>query len=186
MKLIRESLFLLVAMTILTGVIYPLFCFGIGSLFFKDRINGSIIAKDGKEIGSSLIAQKFKDPKYFFSRPSSGDYATVPSGASNKGPTSKDLVAAMDQRKKDWQNESGGKSIPADLLFASGSGLDPHLSPEAVRFQSERIASVRKLDPEKIKKLNALIDSMIEEPTFGFLGKPRINILLLNLKLDAL
>lgn len=186
MKLALESARLFFVLTIVIGVLYPLLCFGLGKLFFDDKINGSLIIKNGKLIGSSLIAQKIKDPKYFYSRPSFSDHETVPSGASNKGPTNRDLKNSIEQKRKIWQNETSEKNIPSDLLFFSGSGLDPHLSPEAVLFQVKRVALARNLSENKRIKLYAMIDSMIEQPTLGFIGKPRVNILLLNLKLSEL
>ena len=129
-------------------------------------------------VGSDLIAQKFENPKYFWPRPSAADYATVASGASNKGPTAADLKKSIDERR-----EKFGADAPVDLLTASGSGLDPHISPEAARSQIARVAAARNMS---IQRISALVDQTIEPPQFGFLGEPRVNVLGLNRLLDQL
>ena len=178
MKVILQSLRIYVVLTLLTGILYPLAMTGVAQLVFPKQANGSRITEDGKLVGSDLIAQKFESPKYFWPRPSSADYATVPSGASNKGPTSADLKKSVDERRAKF-----GKDAPVDLLTASGSGLDPHISPEAVRLQIPRVASARNMS---IQKIAALIDRTIEPPQLGFLGEPRVNVLRLNRALDQL
>jgi K+-transporting ATPase ATPase C chain len=165
-------------LTLLTGIIYPLAMTGVAQLLFPKQANGSRIIEQGKLVGSDLIAQKFESPKYFWPRPSAADYATVASGASNKGPTSADLKKSMDERRAKF-----GADAPVDLLTASGSGLDPHISPEAARSQIPRVSEARNMPAEKI---SALVDEMTEAPQFGFLGEPRVNILRLNRALDQL
>ncbi len=178
MKTIIQSLRILAVLTLLTGVIYPLAVTGVARMAFQDAATGSIVKSGAAEIGSALLAQKTESAKYFWPRPSAGDYATVASGASNKGPTSADLVKSIAERRDKY-----GKDAPDELLTASGSGLDPHLSPAAAKYQSGRIAAERKLS---VEKLNALVDQLTEGPQFGFLGQPRVNVLALNLALDQL
>jgi len=177
MKVIVQSLRVLLVLTTLTGIVYPLIVTGIARLAFHDAASGSIVKKADKAIGSALLAQKIESPKYFWPRPSAGGFATVASGASNKGPTSADLAKAIAARR-----EKFGRDAPDELLTASGSGLDPHLSPEAAKYQAPRVSAERKIAVEKV---NALIDELTEGPQFGFLGEPRVNVLALNLALDA-
>ncbi len=178
MKTITQALRFLIVLTLLTGVVYPVAVTALSKVLFAKQANGSLITVGEKTIGSELLAQKFADPKYFWPRPSGSDYATVASGATNKGPTSADLVKALSERR-----EKLGKDAPADLLTASGSGLDPHLSPAAAHFQIARIAAARKLPESAIA---ALIESKTEAPQLGILGEPRVNVLALNRALDAL
>lgn len=163
MKTILQSLRVLLVLTVLTGFAYPLVVTGI-ALAFQQR-------------PAELLAQKTESPRYFWPRPSAGDYATVPSGASNKDPTSADLAKAIAERR-----EKFGADAPAELLTASGSGLDPHLSPAAAKYQAPRVAAARRLPVEKV---NALIERLTEGPQLGFLGEPRVNVLALNRALDA-
>ena len=178
MKVILQSIRIYLVITLLTGVIYPLTMTGVAQLLFSKQANGSRIIENGKLVGSDLIAQKFESPKYFWPRPSAADYATVASGASNKGPTSADLKKSIEERR-----EKFGMDAPVDLLTASGSGLDPHISPEAARLQIPRVAAARNMS---IQKISELVDQTIEQPQLGFLGEPRINVLLLNCALDQL
>ncbi|MEY2601613.1 MAG: potassium-transporting ATPase KdpC subunit [Verrucomicrobiota bacterium] len=178
MKTILQSLRIYIILTLLTGILYPLAMTGVAQLLFPKQANGSRIVENGKLIGSDLLVQKFESPRYFWPRPSSADYATVPSGASNKGPTSADLKKSIDERRAKF-----GKDAPVDLLTASGSGLDPHISPEAARSQVARVAAERNVS---IQKVTTLVDQTIEEPQFGFLGEPRVNVLQLNRALDQL
>jgi K+-transporting ATPase ATPase C chain len=178
MKTILQSLRIYIVLTLLTGILYPLAMTGIAQLLFPKQANGSRIVENGKLIGSDLIAQKFESPLYFWSRPSAADYATVASGASNKGPTSADLKKSIDEHRAKF-----GKDAPIDLLTASGSGLDPHISQEAARSQISRVASARNLS---IQKISELVDETIEPPQFGFLGEPRVNVVRLNRGLDHL
>jgi K+-transporting ATPase ATPase C chain len=178
MKTIIQSLRIYIVLTLLTGILYPLAMTGIAQLLFPRQANGSKIIENGKFIGSDLLAQKFESPKYFWPRPSAADYATVASGASNKGPTSADLKKSIDERQAKFGNDA-----PIDLLTASGSGLDPHISPEAARLQLQRVADARKMS---IQQMSALVDQATEQPQFGFLGEPRVNVLKLNLALDEI
>jgi K+-transporting ATPase ATPase C chain len=178
MKVILQSLRIYVVLTLLTGIIYPLAMTGVAQLLFPRQANGSRIIDQNKLVGSDLLVQKFENPKYFWPRPSAADFATVPSGASNKGPTSADLKKSIDERRKKF-----GDAAPVDLLTASASGLDPHISPEAARSQVPRVAATRNMS---IQKISGLIDEIVEEPQFGFLGEPRVNVLRLNRALDQL
>jgi K+-transporting ATPase ATPase C chain len=178
MKTILQSLRIYIVLTLLTGIVYPLAITGIAQLLFPKQANGSRMVEKGKLIGSDLLVQKFESPRYFWPRPSSADYATVPSGASNKGPTSADLKKSIDERRAKFGNDA-----PVDLLTASGSGLDPHISPEAARSQISRVATARNLSVQQIAKI---VDQAIEAPQLGFLGEPRVNVLKLNLALDQL
>jgi K+-transporting ATPase ATPase C chain len=182
-----QSIRALIVFTVITGVAYPLVVTGIAQLAFKDQANGSLIEKDGKVLGSRLIGQPFSDPKYFWSRPSATSpqpYNGLASSGSNQGPTSPALKEAVEGRVKALR-EAGGdvqKPVPADLVTASASGLDPHISPAAAEYQIERIAKVRNVDAAKIRQLVA---EHSEGRQFGFLGEPRVNVLTLNLALDA-
>lgn len=178
MKTILISLRTLIIFTLLTGAIYPIAVTAVSRVIFPKQAAGSLIERDGKMIGSSLLAQKFEQPQYFWPRPSAGDYATVSSGASNQGPTSAGLVKSIAERRAKI-----GADAPEELLTASGSGLDPHLSPAAALYQTARIAAARKLGLEQV---NALVENLTEPPQLGFLGEARVNVLALNLALDAL
>lgn len=177
MKTILHSLRLLLVLTALTGAAYPLLVTGIARVAFREAANGSIVTRGGQPAGSALLSQKTDGAKYFWPRPSAGDFATVPSGASNQGPTSAGLAKSIAGRRGKL-----GQDASAELLTASGSGLDPHLSPAAAKHQAARIASARKIAVERV---NALVDRFTEGPQFGFLGEPRVNVLALNLALDA-
>jgi potassium-transporting ATPase KdpC subunit len=189
MKTILPALRLFVVLTLLTGVVYPLAVTGVARLCLPGPAHGSQIERDGNVVGSELIAQCFTNAAYFWSRPSAGDFATVPSGASNKGPTSADLKQAVEQRAAKWreaQHLPPDAPVPPDLLLASGSGLDPHISPEAARIQIARVAQARHFTPEQERQLATLVDRSVEPPQLGFLGEPRVNVLKLNLALDSL
>jgi len=180
--MIIQSIRMLLVMTVITGLAYPLIVTGIAQVLFKDQANGSLIEKDGKVVGSSLIGQPFSDPKYFWGRPSATSpmpYNGAASSGSNQGPTNPALKEAVEGRIKDH----GGKTpVPADLVTASGSGLDPHISPAAAEYQIERIAKARNLAPEKLREL---VQKHTEGRQLGILGEPRVNVLRLNLALDA-
>ena len=178
MKTVIQSLRIYIVLTLLTGILYPLAMTGVAQLLFPKQANGSRIVENGKLIGSDLLVQKFESPRYFWPRPSAADYATVASGASNKGPTSTDLKKSIDERREKFGNDA-----PVDLLTASGSGLDPHISPESARLQIQRVADARKMS---IQQVSSLVDQTMEPPQFGFLGEPRVNVLRLNQALDQL
>lgn len=172
------SLRAVLVLTIILCVIYPLLVTGLGQLIFPAQAGGSLIQDGDRLVGSSLIAQKFSDPRYFWPRPSAVDYGTVASGASNHGYISQKLVDAIKGRR-----EALGNGAPSDLLTASGSGIDPHISVEAARFEISRVAAARQTEPAR---LTALVDQVAEPPQLGFLGEPRVNVLLLNRALDRL
>ena len=179
MKIFLPSLRLLAALTVLTGLLYPLVVWAAGQALFRRAAEGSLLARGSVIVGSELLAQKTSDPRYFQPRPSAGDYATVASGASNLAWTNTKLVAAVAERRAAW---GGGADVPADLLTASGSGLDPDLSLEAVRIQVRRVAAARHLTPAQRDALDGLIARNTEG---GQLSPARLNILQLNLALDA-
>jgi K+-transporting ATPase ATPase C chain len=178
MKTILQSLRIYLVLTLVTGILYPFAMTGVARLCFPRQAAGSRIVDNSKFVGSDLLAQKFESPRYFWPRPSAADFATVPSGASNKGPTSADLKKAIDERRAKF-----GTDAPVDLVTASASGLDPHISPEAARAQIPRVGAARNMS---IQKISALVDETIEEPQFGFLGEPRVNVLRLNRALDQI
>jgi potassium-transporting ATPase KdpC subunit len=193
MKTLLPAIRMFVALTVLTGVIYPLIVTGIAKAFFLKQAEGSLVTVKDKVVGSELIAQRFGNENYFWARPSAGDdgtnYATVASSASNLGPTSSNLVATVQARIASFQTANGlatNAIVPADMAFASGSGLDPHINPESARLQINRVATARKFSPEQKRKLTALVEQNIEPPQLGFLGEARVNVLKLNLALDSL
>src|SRR5579864_7252179 len=173
-------------MTVLTGLLYPLLVTGLCQVFFRDKANGSLITLNGQVIGSELIGQNFTRPEYFQPRPSAAGndgYDATASGGSNLGPTNKKLIdrvqASVDKFRKDNPDYPG--AIPADLLTTSGSGLDPHISPASAQAQADRVAKAR---GASLDQIHALIASRTEGRDLGFLGEPRVNVLLLNLDLD--
>lgn len=179
------ALRVLALLTVLSGFAYPFLITAAARAVFPGKARGSPIIKDGKLRGSSLLAQEFKSERYFFPRPSAGNYATVASTASNLGPTSATLQELVARRRTGLQQTHGltpSASVPEELLLSSGSGLDPHLSPQAAHFQVDRVAHARGLDPARVR---AMVDQMTEHPQLGFLGETRVNVLLLNLALDA-
>ncbi len=173
-------------MTIFLGVAYPLLITGIAQLFFSEKANGSLIEKNGKIIGSKLIAQQANDSLFFEIRPSAVDYQTIPSGASNLGLTNKKLYGTVENRKIKFikRNNLPEKTIvPSEMIFASGSGLDPHISPEAAQIQVDRIANNRHFLEKQKQQLYVLIKKHTESPQFGIFGEERVNVLMLNLEL---
>jgi K+-transporting ATPase ATPase C chain len=176
-------------MTVVTGIVYPLIMTGFAQLAFPYKANGSLITKDGKIIGSELIGQKFDSTLYFWSRPSAIDYNPIPSGASNYGPTSdtlKKLVKARSNLFRKMNSLADTTEIPVEMIFASASGLDPHISPEAARLQANRIVKNRKFEEAQRGKVDSLIKKLTEYPQFHLLGQERINVLHLNLSLDKI
>lgn len=187
-KELRTAIVMLVAMTVLTGVVYPLLVTGIAQTVFPTQAAGSLVVKDGHVVGSSLIGQPFDDPKYFWSRLSAtspSPYNGGSSSGSNLGPLSDALRDAVQARvtalREGDPNQSG--TIPVDLITASGSGLDPHVSPAAAFYQVPRVARTRGVGEDALR---ALISRHTEGRQLGFLGEPRVNVLQLNLALDAL
>ena len=177
----------LLVMTILTGIVYPLLMTGVAQLSFPSKANGSLVMKDGKIIGSELIGQKFDSTIYFWSRPSAIGYNPVPSGASNYGPTSDTLKKQVTARRILFATKNSMMditAIPKEMIFASGSGLDPDISPEAAFLQSERVATARNFNGTQKQKLRQLITDKTEGPQFFLFGEPRINVFELNLAVD--
>lgn len=179
LKNLEISLRSVLILTSLTGVLYPLAVTLCAKLFFPSQANGSLVLLNGKVRGSSLIAQKFLSDQYFHSRPSASDFVTVPSGASNLGPTSAALKDAIASRKSEL-----GDGAPMDLLTASASGIDPHISQEAAAFQVQRIAKARGLAESDAAFIRELIVAQTMPSTMGLFGRPVVNVLLLNLFLD--
>jgi potassium-transporting ATPase KdpC subunit len=180
-----QSLRILLIFSLLTGVVYPFFITGLAQFFFPFQANGSIVKREGKAIGSTLIGQQFSGNGYFHGRPSAADYNAASSGATNYGPTNAKLIDAVKERVVSVRRENPivtGEAIPADLVLASASGLDPHISPESAVLQADRIAAVRKIPKTQVI---GLIRKQQESSQFGFLGAPRVNVLKLNLALDA-
>lgn len=177
---------MMVVMTIVTGVAYPLLMLGAAQAVYPHEANGSLIYRDGRLVGSELIAQKFTEARYFWPRPSGVDYNPQPSSGTNLGPTSKALLDQITARRAALVEAHGGKLPPDDLLLASGSGLDPHISPEAAFYQVGRVAAARGLSSEQLSQLEALVAGAVEPFSLGFIGRPRVNVLKLNLAVDAL
>jgi len=186
MRLFIQSIRQTILWTIIAGVAYPLVMTGLAQVLFHRQANGSLIERNGKVVGSELLAQQFTGDKYFWPRPSTGSYATVPSGASNLGPTSQALqsnVTANAAAFRTGNKLPADAPVPADMVFASGSGLDPHISPEAARLQVARVAAARGITENQIK---ALLERFVEPPQWGIFGEPRVNVLRLNVALDEL
>jgi len=173
---------MLLALSVLTGIVYPLVVTVLAQLCFHEQANGSLIVEDGVVRGSQLVGQAFDGPQFFWGRPSATTppYNASASGGSNLGPTNPALAAAIRERAG---RLGGDAPIPVDLVTASGSGLDPHISPAAARFQVARVASVRGIQEEA---LHALVEAHVEGRMWGFLGEPRVNVLELNLALARL
>jgi K+-transporting ATPase ATPase C chain len=179
----------LLMMTILTGILYPMAITGIAQLCFPSKSNGSLIMKDDKMIGSELIGQKFDSITYFWSRPSAIGYNPVPSGASNLGPTSDSLKKMIKERRILFARKNSIEdelTVPKEMVFASGSGLDPNISPEAALLQVDRISISRHFDKNQKEILLKKIGDLTETPQFLILGEERINVLVLNLELDKI
>ena len=185
---LKPALLMLVLLTILTGLVYPFVVTGIAQMVFPYRANGSLMQLDGKAIGSELIGQSFGGAKYFWSRPSATSpypYNAAASSGSNQGPTNPALTDAVAARIKALREADPGNTapVPVDLVTASGSGLDPHISPAAAQYQLNRVARARGLDAAAVQ---AMVDKYTERRQLGILGEPRVNVLELNLALDAM
>ena len=186
--ILRPALVLFFILTLLTGVAYPLLVTGAAQLLFPDQAGGSLILRDGSPVGSSLIGQNFTDPGHFWGRPSATGpmpYNASASSGSNQGPLNPALVDAVKGRIDALRAADPGNAaaVPVDLVTASASGLDPHISPAAASYQAARVARVRNLPLEKVQQL---VMQETESPLFGLLGEPRVHVLRLNLALDAL
>ena len=193
---IRPAIVLLLALTLIMGLAYPLAMTGIAGVLFPRQAQGSLIEKDGKVVGSALIGQEFKDDKYFHGRPSAttapdpndstktvpAPYNAANSGGSNLGPTSKALNDRIKEDVEKLKAENPGSSVPVDLVTTSASGLDPDISPEAALFQVPRVAKARNMPEERVRDL---VNKTAQGRLLGLLGEPRVNVLALNLALDA-
>jgi potassium-transporting ATPase KdpC subunit len=193
---IRPAILVLLALTLITGLAYPLAMTGIAGVIFPQQAQGSLIEKDGKVIGSALIGQEFKQDKYFHGRPSAtvapdpadpsktvpAPYNAANSGGSNLGPTSKALADRLKEDVEKLKAENPDTPVPVDLVTTSGSGLDPDISPEAALFQVPRIAKARSLPEDRVRQL---VTENTRSRLAGLLGEPRVNVLALNLALDS-
>jgi K+-transporting ATPase ATPase C chain len=186
-SIVRPALVTFAVLTALTGIAYPLVVTGIAQVAFPDQAAGSLILQDGKPVGSALIGQSFTDPKYVWGRPSATGpmpYNASNSGGSNQGPLNPALTDAVKGRIEALRTADPGNTapVPVDLVTASGSGLDPHISVASALYQAARVAKARKLPLPQVQQL---IEKYSEGRLFGFLGEPRVNVLQLNLALDA-
>jgi potassium-transporting ATPase KdpC subunit len=193
---IRPALVFIIALTLITGLVYPLVMTGIAGVLFPYQAQGSLIEKDGKVVGSELIGQDFESDRYFHSRPSATTgpdpsdpsksvaqpYNAANSGGSNLGPTNKALIERVTADVAKLKQENPSEQVPIDLVTTSGSGLDPHISPEAAFFQVPRVAKARNMSDDSVRQL---VSEQIEGRTLGVFGEPRVNVLALNLALDG-
>jgi potassium-transporting ATPase KdpC subunit len=187
LKMLRSTLILFLMLSLITGVAYPLVVTGVASVTMPGKATGSVITRDGKAVGSALLGQSFTDPGHFWSRPSATGphpYNGASSSGSNLSPTNPALIDAIQARVKALREADPGNTaaVPVDLVTASGSGLDPHISPAAALYQVPRVARVRGMNEAEVRQL---VTANTESRTFGLLGEARVNVLKLNLAMDA-
>jgi K+-transporting ATPase ATPase C chain len=185
-QMLRPLLVLFTLLTVLTGLVYPFLVTGLGRVFFPDQVSGSLVVRDGRTVGSSLIGQSFQEPRYFWGRLSATSpmpYNGAASGGSNLGPTNPALIDAVHARIDALKAADPGNSapVPVDLVTSSASGLDPHISPAAALYQVGRVAQARHVDPAILRRF---VLGHVEAPQWGIFGEARVNVLLLNLDLD--